>query len=48
MANPIKQLIRAGMAATLPRRRFMVSGPRSGNAVLAAGGVLRLMERGIL
>jgi len=33
MANPIKQLVRAGMAATLPRRRFMVSGPRSGNAV---------------
>ena len=33
MANPIKQLIRAGMAATLPRRRFMVSGPRSAGAV---------------
>lgn len=27
MPNPIKQIIRAGMAATLPRRLFMVSGP---------------------
>jgi peptidoglycan/xylan/chitin deacetylase (PgdA/CDA1 family) len=33
MANPIRQLIRTGMAAALPRRRFMVSGPTSGNGV---------------
>lgn len=33
MPNVVRQIVRAGMAVALPRHRFMVSGPRSANAV---------------